>query len=277
MPDEHSVERSVENQIEWVRVTPQQRNAAPPILFLHGMWHGAWCWEDWQHKFADLGWDSVAISLPGHGASPIERSTRFATMQTYLDTLREVIFRFDTPPIIIGHSMGGALIQWYLAKVADDLPAAVLLASWTARSTWADGMLRHLKRDPWGTFKVGLTLSTDPFIRSPKWSASMLITESSTWKAPALHACLCSESALVLNQHNPPLWRPKADPETPLLWLAADEDAVVSRKGAEKSAAFYGAAFEVIEDSGHNIMMAHDNARVVAKIDQWLNGAVRGT
>ena len=42
----------------------------PPLLFVHGAWHGAWCWTtnftDW---FAERGYTSYAVDLSGHGAS----------------------------------------------------------------------------------------------------------------------------------------------------------------------------------------------------------------
>jgi pimeloyl-ACP methyl ester carboxylesterase len=136
--------------LERITVRPERLGHATPILMLHGMWHGAWCWADWQRSLADQGWESHAISLPGHGASPKRKSVRFSTMNDYLAVLAAEIRRFPTPPIVIGHSMGGALAQWYLKKIADDLPAVVMVGSWTAHSTIADGALGHLRRDPWG-------------------------------------------------------------------------------------------------------------------------------
>jgi pimeloyl-ACP methyl ester carboxylesterase len=40
-----------------------------PILFVHGAWHGAWCWENFLPYFADRGYGAYAVSLRGHGAS----------------------------------------------------------------------------------------------------------------------------------------------------------------------------------------------------------------
>ena len=77
---------------------------------------------------------------------------------------------------------------------------------------------------------VGLTLSTDPFIRSPEHAGSMLLSDQSTITPEALHAKLDRESALVLNQHNPPFWRPATSVRTPMFWLAAERDAVISLK-----------------------------------------------
>ena len=269
--DEARFELSVEGGIERVVCRPEVGGHRTPILFLHGMWHGAWCWRGWQELFAAKGWGSTALSLPGHGASPRIKSVRFSTLQDYLAVLRAEVARFPTPPILIGHSMGGALAQWYLAKVADDLPAVVMVASWTSHSTYAVGTNLHLKRDPWGFITMGLTWSATPLVRSPKWAASLLITESALISPEALHAKLCEESYLVLNQHNPPAWRPGRNVVTPMLWAAGEMDAVISLEGARRSAEFYGADFLGVPVAGHNLMMEASQADTLAKIEAWLS------
>lgn len=268
--DHYTVTTSMNDGIERITYTPKSRQHDTDILMQHGMWHGAWCWAGWQAILAERGWQSHAISLPGHGKSPAQKSVRFSTMGDYLKILRQEIDRLPAKPVLMGHSMGGALAQWYLKKVADDLPAAVLVAAWTSHSTMSDGMLSHLKRDPVGTMLVGLTLSTQPFIRNADRAASMLITEGALYSPEALYSKLCEESALVLNQHNPPFWRPLRAPKTPMLWLGAERDAVVSLKGARASAEFYGADFLCIADAGHNLMMESNHKETALKIDSWL-------
>jgi len=191
-------------------------------------------------------------------------------MGNYLTVLKQEIDRLPRRPVLMGHSMGGALSQWFLKKVADDLPAVVLVASWTSHSTMADGMLLHIKRDPVGTMMVGLTLSTHPYIRDADRSASMLITGDALYSPEELHSKLCEESALVLNQHNPPFWRPLRNPKTPILWLGAERDAVISLRGAKNSADFYGAEFQLIEGAGHNLMMEKNCSDTALKVDGWL-------
>jgi pimeloyl-ACP methyl ester carboxylesterase len=269
--DEWRFETTSDDGIERVVCRPLTPTHRTPILLQHGMWHGAWCWRDWQQILAARGWESHAISLPGHGASPKRKSVRFSTMDDYLSVLRAQVERFPTPPILVGHSMGGALAQWYLKKVSDDLPAVVMVASWTSHSTFADGTGLHLKRDPLGFLAMGFTMSSTPLVRSPKWAASLLITEGAIISPEDLYARLCEESYLVLTQHNPPLWSPKKNVKTPMLWLAGEKDAVISLNGARKSAQFYGADFVSVPDAGHNLMMERDYVAQAQRIDAWLS------
>ena len=48
-----------------------------PLLFVHGGWHAAWCWDDhFLDFFAAAGYRAVALSLRGHGTSPTTKPVR---------------------------------------------------------------------------------------------------------------------------------------------------------------------------------------------------------
>ena len=43
-----------------------QAKQRPPLLFVHGSFHAAWCWrEHFMPHFAAAGWDTLAVSLRG--------------------------------------------------------------------------------------------------------------------------------------------------------------------------------------------------------------------
>ena len=236
----------------------------------HGMWHGAWCWEPWQKALAGWGWESHAISLPGHGESPLQRPIRWCTLDYYLGFLSEFIERTTPLPILMGHSMGGALIQRYLKQVRDDLPAAVLVASWPSHSTFASGLMDLLRLDPWGAFLSGITLSANPHIRTAEQAAKRLISTGAEISPEELHQKLVPESQLVLNQHNPPLWFPARTINTPLLWIAGDSDKVVNEPSQRKSAEYYGAEYVVEAGAAHNLMMEKSQRQTIETIHHWL-------
>ena len=144
----YDVSHTIEAGIERISYRPKRPRFKTPILMQHGMWHGAWCWHLWQALLAEWGWESHAISLPGHGGSPVQRPIPLCTLDYYLGFLKAEIDRLPRQPILMGHSMGGALTQWYLKYVGDDLPAAVLVAPWVSHSTLADGLPRLLRIDP---------------------------------------------------------------------------------------------------------------------------------
>ncbi len=260
---------TVEDGIERIVYTPHQRRHETPILMMHGMWHGAWCWETWQELFAEWGWESIAFSLPGHGRSPVQRPIWLCTLDYYLAFLRDEIARLPRRPVLMGHSMGGALTQWYLRHVADDLPAAVLVAPWVADNAFRDGFPLFVRLDPLGILLSSLAWSASPFMRSPRRAFRALLTEGAIFSPQEFHARVGPESALILFQHNPPYWSPPREVRTPMFWVAGRHDAVVSEPGQRRSAEFYGATYRVVE-AGHNLMMERDYRQTAAMIHEWL-------
>lgn len=128
---------TVEGGIERVHFLPHKPNGMPPLLMMHGMWHSAFCWRGWQEAMASEGWESIAFSLPGHGRSPVQRPVAECSLPYYLRFLVDEVARLEQAPVLIGHSMGGALVQWYL-RYAGDLPAMVFVASWTSHDILKD-------------------------------------------------------------------------------------------------------------------------------------------
>ncbi|HET9910804.1 MAG TPA: alpha/beta fold hydrolase [Anaerolineales bacterium] len=266
-----SIDHSIHDGMEWITYTPQQRRFATPILMQHGMWHGAWCWQSWQELFAEWGWESHAISLPGHAGSPAQRPVYFCTLGYYLQFLKTAVQRLPCKPILMGHSMGGALLQWYFKYVDNELPAAVLVAPWDLWSTLSDGaFLRWLRLDPIGVLLASLLSSTRPYIRTPKQAAKKLISSKSIYTPEELHAHLSPESVWVMYQHTPPFWYPPKEVKTPLLWLAGEADTVIGVESERKSAAYYQADFLTVPEAAHNIMMEHNYCETAKTIHEWL-------
>lgn len=79
-----------------------------PLLFVHGGWHGAWCWEHFQDFFAGAGYRTVAVSLRGHGTSPTAKPLRKVSIADYIEDVRTVADDLGGGPILIGHSWAGS-------------------------------------------------------------------------------------------------------------------------------------------------------------------------
>ena len=64
--------------------------------------------------FADKVYQAVALSLRGHGASPGRERLRWAGLQEYVADIADTAPQLATQPVLVGHSMGGFVIQKYL-------------------------------------------------------------------------------------------------------------------------------------------------------------------
>ncbi|GAB3309434.1 alpha/beta hydrolase [Geodermatophilus aquaeductus] len=71
----------------------------PPLAVLvHGLWHGAWCWDDVRAALSARGVDSVAVDLP---LTDLAADT--AAVRAALDAA-------GRPAVLVGHSYGGAVV-----------------------------------------------------------------------------------------------------------------------------------------------------------------------
>jgi pimeloyl-ACP methyl ester carboxylesterase len=105
---------------------PATPSGKPPVLLVHGMFGGAWYWENYQGLLARYGYETHAINLRGHhGSRPVPDIGK-VSLDDYVTDAIEVA-RSLKNPIVIGHSMGGLIAQ----KVAEAglSRATVLLAS----------------------------------------------------------------------------------------------------------------------------------------------------
>ena len=102
---------------------------APPLLFVHGAYVGGWCWaENFLPYFASLGYRAHAIDLCRHSLGRGRlRFTPHASLSDYIEEIESSIASLGESPVLIGHSMGGYLVQQYIAQRS--APAAVLMAS----------------------------------------------------------------------------------------------------------------------------------------------------
>jgi 3-oxoadipate enol-lactonase len=98
--------------------------ALPPLVFLHGIGGAARGWRSQLDAFSDR-YCTVAWDMPGYGGSaPLPAVSIAALADALQDFLHQV---GATKPILVGHSIGGMIVQQLLAK-SPDIARAVVLA-----------------------------------------------------------------------------------------------------------------------------------------------------
>ena len=95
---------------------------ANTILFVHGAWVTPLCWADFQSFFEAEGFTTLAPAWPFMKGSPAElRSNpdpRLAqvTVGKLVDHYAAEIRKLPEPPILVGHSFGGLIVQLLLDR-----------------------------------------------------------------------------------------------------------------------------------------------------------------
>jgi alpha-beta hydrolase superfamily lysophospholipase len=93
------------------------------ILLVHGAWHGPWCWDRLAERLAGHGHQVQAVQLRGHDRP---RGRIWHRVHHYVQDVGESAARFVEPPVLVGHSLGGLIVQKYLEH--GPVQAASLLA-----------------------------------------------------------------------------------------------------------------------------------------------------
>jgi len=256
-------------KLEIISKKPEGFSQKPPILFVHGAWHGAWCWNKYfLPYFAEKGFASYALSLRGHGNSDVPNSFRGMGISDYVSDVKQVIDQLPEKPVIVGHSMGGLVTQKYLED--NTLPAAVLLASVPVKGVLGT-TLRITRRHPLAFLKANLTLSLYPVVGSPELTREAFFSMD-------MEQVLVKEYFRQLQDES---YRAFLDmmffklpkPEkvtTDLLVLGAEKDTVFTMDEVKKTAAAYGVTPEFFKEMAHDMMLEKDWQKVADRIILWL-------
>ncbi len=89
-----------------LRATVAGPEQGDPVLLLHGGGQTRHSWSTTQNTLAGHGFLTVAVDLRGHGESDWAEDGRYE-LGAFADDLRHVIETFDTPPALVGASLGG--------------------------------------------------------------------------------------------------------------------------------------------------------------------------
>ena len=99
-------------------------SGSPPLVFLHGIGGAARAWRGQLEAFGDR-YRAIAWDMPGYGGSAPLAAVSIAALA---DALRDFLQQVGaTKPILVGHSIGGMIVQQLLAS-SPDIASAVVLA-----------------------------------------------------------------------------------------------------------------------------------------------------
>ncbi len=88
-------------------------------LFIHGGWHGAWCWNQLVPLFEKRNHRLIAIDLPSHGRDKTPAAK--VTMKDYVGAVVTQLDALPEPVVLVAHSAGGVIAT----QVAEERPAKI--------------------------------------------------------------------------------------------------------------------------------------------------------
>ena len=218
----------------------------PPVLLVHGAYHGAWCWDGWVERLDAEGWAVHALDLRGHGGLAPDAAFRTDGAEEMTADVVAAIDAIGAPPLVVGHSMGGLLVVLAALK----RPVAGLLLVCPS----PPGNLPGAARVP----------LVDESALCPPLSAAQAGERYAPHLAPealaAMAARLSAESPRLLNQRYD--LRIPVDPaalptDLPILVVEGGRDDPARHPPGqdEAIARFYGAGHLRLPEAPHNLML----------------------
>lgn len=244
----------------------ESNGARPPILFIHGAFGHPALLEPWIDFFGQAGFDCVAPALPGRDPSD-DAVLRHSGIGEFFASALEVYDSLATPPVIVGHSMGGLLAQ-KLAAERDPL-AIVLLASVPPGILWP-----QLKPLPHLAPLMPNILAGRPILPSPRTMREVPLCTLPSAEQEALIPKLVRDSGKVYRQMlvGAPVTRVNASDVTcPVLCVSAGEDRNVASRASRQLARRYGAEHHVHPGLPHWIIAESALNDVAPPVLSWLS------
>ena len=252
----------------------ERRPDAPPLLFVHGAYTGAWCWDEYFLPwFARHGYDAHALSLRGHGGSPAQGLLDLAGLDDYVDDVTEAAAQIAAAPVLIGHSMGAIVAQRAARRCR---ARAIVLMAPVPPHGLAGSLLTLATRDPplflaLNTMQVGDSAASAEAaalrrVRDYLFSQSVTEADARRHLVRMQRESSRALADLAWPQH---LWiAPSVG--LPALVLGAARDAFFPEAMVDEAAQFHRVKALMFADMAHAMMLEPGWRAVAEAIRDWL-------
>lgn len=260
--------------LEIIERLPSHDSGKPPVIFIHGAFIGAACWAEYfLDFFAENGYRAIAVSLRGHGSSwGGDRLYTFG-LNDYVNDLASVIASIDKEPVLVGHSMGGLIIQNYLKQPGSRAKAAVLMASAppdglsrTAPtmlfrypiSCLKLNMINTLPRSVWGKMVSDEEIRDIFFSRNTSIESIRRFLPMFQHESPFAIFEMTYFDVFTVRKIN-----------IPVFVMGGENDIIIPPGFVSYTASFYSTKPFILEGEGHAIMLSDEWQKAAEGIIKW--------
>jgi pimeloyl-ACP methyl ester carboxylesterase len=249
---------------------PANSSRKPPLLFVHGGYCDAWFWEPYFLPwFAGRGYAAYALSLRGHGASGGSNTLFIAGLADYEADVEHVAGTLDAPPVLIGHSMGAAIVERIVAKrpvrgaalLAPLPPAGLLPIASRLAASHPDYLVQMGGVDP-SRLSADVLQALRPFYFSQHVPARLLAEAARHLNAESPRALL----DLSLRLH----WALPQKDHRPMFVLGAEADLICTPDDVRATAAHHNVRATILPGLAHLLMLEPEWAQVAKALEEWL-------
>lgn len=254
--------------LEVFSCTPDRKTGKPPLLFVHGAFAGGWMWtETFMPFLAQAGYPCHALSLRGHGGSEGRDHINWHSVADYVDDLKTVADWLGEEPVLIGHSMGGFIVQKYLehrparaAALICSVPPQGLIASQFHLLFSKPHLFLELNRILSGEYTDTATLREALFAGdADEAMLAAWMTRMQNESQRAILDMTMFNLPNLFSMHRPPM-----------LILGAEDDVLVPAFLVQSTANTYGQRAHIFRRMGHAVTHEKEWPLVAACLRDWL-------
>lgn len=253
-----------------------EQSTSTPILFLHGSYHGAWCYrENFLPYFAERGYSSVyAVSMRGQGMSDVVVGQLVAgTLDSHAQDIADLVAMLPSPPIIVAHSFSGLIMMKYL--LLPNLPKLAGIAFLSSVPPSGNGRMvtRFLLKDPLLAFRVTWGFIAKSFIKSKESCRELFFSADLPESLLDKYQKQLAVSVRLIDLQDVNKQVPLANaPATapPVFVLGGKSDVVVDAEAVEETAAYFGVKPLLLDDVAHDCMLDTRWEKVAGLLDNWI-------
>ena len=262
-----------------------------PLMFIHGAWLSSGSWENFSEYFAHRGFDVSAPEWPRkHGdVEELREATddiKGLGLTEIVDHYEEQIDALDGPPVLIGHSFGGLIVELLLDRglgragvaMSPAPPKGILVLPFSSLKAAAPALAHPSK---WhGVVPLTLEEFTYGFVNT--FSPEDAKAAYEKYAVPETGQIFFEAGFANFHLHPPTEVHFKSDERAPLLIVGAEKDNTVPASLAKKQYEKYeksAAQTEYVEFPGrpHLMMIGEGWEEIAGRIETWLSGVLAGS
>jgi pimeloyl-ACP methyl ester carboxylesterase len=234
---------------EVVSLEPEEDTGLPPVLFVPGLGHGPWAFQEhWLPHTAGRGFPAHTLALRPGG-----------DFRAYVHDVIQVAAALPRQTVLVGHGAGALIVAQALSRypARAAVLAAPVLDGWTTVGA-------ALRANFLGTVPA-LVGGRARLSRRQMFSPEMPLEDAEGFRQLLTTSSARSQRELVRHREPP---KPVGNP--PVLVVGSPDDRVVPRTSLDRTAARYGSAPLLFPDMGHDLMLDVGRAEPIDAILDWL-------
>jgi pimeloyl-ACP methyl ester carboxylesterase len=256
---------------------PTKAEGSKTIVFIHGLFVTNNCWEGWIKYYESKGYTCYAPAYPLKNDSPQNLKKNIATgniqtlrFATILQFYQDTISKLGGKPILIGHSLGGNLVQLLINKGYGSMGICI-----------HSGPPKGLISFKWSFLKSNFPLLTafrkKPYLMSFKrWQYSFTNGMPLDQQKSTYERYLVPESPMIAKDATSNLTRVDYNrPHAPLLFISGTSDHIIPvslnarnvKKYKDKNSTVF---HRVFEGRNHFVIGAEGWQELAIYIENWI-------